>query len=95
MSIELAVFLALVGYKALSKLCETGKHRRMMYRKNKKKKTGGIVRGQFNTILRPGLSEDFYYPGKVFFVDDPTETIYDEAYWRAWRRKHKHEDDPG
>jgi len=23
------------------------------------------------------------------------EPIYDEEYWRAWRRKHKHEDDPG
>lgn len=142
MSIELTVFLALVGYKALSKLCEIEKHRRMMSRERKRTRhdrhklnplqqkvvgnlsqfteeywedrgmAGGASQAQaFSDYMeqRTGVRQvilgegESYYPVKVFFVKDPTKTvlidpadpIYDEAYWRAWRRKHKHEDDKG
>ena len=75
-------------------------------RKEPKPKSTPIITGQFNTLLRPGLRESFqevYYPGKMFFVDDPCKVIfidpaveiYDEEYWRTWKRKHKHEDDLG
>jgi len=144
MSVELGIFLALVGFKAACKFRDWLD--RPCVPPRRKKKTGGIG-GQFNTLLRPGLREDFwenpnkviqdtiiaaerrtgastiwdgvltgqthnkarfvgdvFYPGKVIFVDTPGDIqkirwpkreTYDEAYWRAWRRKHKHEDDPG
>ena len=37
-------------------------------------------------------------PGKVWHFDievDPAVKIYDEEYWRKWKRDHKHEEDGG
>ncbi len=57
---------------------------------------------------RTGVHE--IYPGKIWMVDHIDKTVhiegkkipieemhklYDEEYWRKFRREHKHEEDPG
>jgi len=138
--IELGLFLTFVLVKCVKNRIEKldkeleGMDRKLdkldLCAKRHKKKKGGIVTGNFNTLLRPGLRQNFwedpnktiqdaiiaaeqrtgvsqvilgegesYYPGKVIFVDHPNQiedmTKYDEEYWRVWKTKHKHEEDPG
>jgi len=56
---------------------------------------GSAAQAQQESQIQRILSgQEKLYPGKVIFVD-PAEVIFDDAYWRAWKRKHKHEEDPG
>ena len=67
-----------------------------------RKGSGPIITGQFNTLLRPGLIETLnpweerVVEGQTYWIKvDPAVEIYDDEYWRAFKRKHKHEDDEG
>jgi len=114
MSIELGIFLTLVGFKAACKFrdwLDRNAEKAIHWGDPNKAIQDVIIAAERRTgasqaiVGEPGYDPgEVFFPGKIIFLDPeigiteirwPKRETYDEAYWRDWKRKHKHEDDPG